>query len=62
MIDNEELQMMLNFMEAAHEATENCYTAKFVCPICGKIARAAKSELNGHIHAYCNGCDSNFME
>ncbi|MCD7965611.1 MAG: hypothetical protein LUG90_07585 [Clostridiaceae bacterium] len=58
----EEIQRMLDFINAATEAVKNDYTAEFACPLCGEKAYASKASSNGHVHAYCSKCDANFIE
>lgn len=57
-----EIENMLNFLNAAVDATEDCLEADFECPICGGVAHASKSTYNGHHRGFCNKCHHNFIE
>lgn len=35
---------------------------KFKCPICGGEAYAARSGLNGHLRAECEGCNIRIIQ
>lgn len=61
-LNDERIQSMLAFFEAAVDATENCLSAEFICPICGETAYALKAECNGHHRGQCNGCGMHFIE
>ena len=34
----------------------------FRCPICGGMAHAVKSTVNGHVHTFCNDCHTNIIQ
>lgn len=44
------------FLKAAMAAVSDCDCADFVCPACGNTAHAVKAQINGHVHAQCDGC------
>lgn len=43
-------------LEADKIIVEKGKPYEFTCPICGGAAIGARAELNGHIHAACEGC------
>lgn len=57
-----DMSKVKDFLDAAIKATEDSNYAEFECPLCGKIAKAGKASINGHVHAACEGCGMNFMQ
>lgn len=62
MDEDKMIKDMMEFLQCAMESVKSCEIAEFECPICGGRAHAGKSEHNGHVHAYCDNCDGNFMQ
>lgn len=56
---------IMNFIEAVGKALHGKPRGElvdFVCPICGSMAAAYKSDCNGHMHAHCQSCGTQVME
>lgn len=49
------------FIQAVIEAEEKC-EHEFCCPVCGGLAEWCRSDYNGHLHAFCHGCNIKMME
>lgn len=61
-LSNDEINNIVNFLNAAVEATKDCLEADFECPVCGDTAHAIKSTYNGHHRGFCSNCHANFIE
>lgn len=54
----EDLEEFFKFLKVANNACiEKGKIYKFECPICKGIAKATKSNYNGHLHAECKKCE-----
>lgn len=56
-----ELETILNLFKLIPE-TKVGEVVTFKCPECGGIAKAIRSEYNGHFHAQCSECDFRVIE
>lgn len=61
-MDDMDIEQMLKFMRAAHDAVKDTYESEFLCPLCGGRAKAGKAKCNGHVHTQCLSCGFKMME
>lgn len=59
----ENIDEFLKFLEVANNVCmEKGKIYEFECPICKEIAKAIKSNYNGHLHAECKKCEMIIQE
>ena len=51
-----EVKKHLDFVNAASAACKEKRSSKFICPLCGGVANAARLGSSGHVWATCDGC------
>ncbi len=60
-MNDKDMEEIFAFLEAQHDAEEKG-KHEFTCPICGGQAEWQRSNYNGHIRAWCKGCNFKMME